>query len=110
MYPLSLQGIPIDDLLLTRESTDQLADLAGNAMSTTIVGTALLSALLLGRSHLVAFEQEKPAVLAPSRAAITGSPTKMKKQPGAPCSPAGGLVESHKPTEPVTLTPTRPKP
>lgn len=29
---LSLQGIPIELLLLTRESEDQLADLAGNAM------------------------------------------------------------------------------
>lgn len=29
---LSLQGIPIDLLLLTRETEDNLADLAGNAM------------------------------------------------------------------------------
>lgn len=29
---LALQGLPIDELLLTRENTDQLADLAGNAM------------------------------------------------------------------------------
>jgi hypothetical protein len=34
---LSMQGLPIDDLLLTRETEDQLADLAGNAMSTTVV-------------------------------------------------------------------------
>ncbi|KAL8287458.1 hypothetical protein RQP46_003316 [Phenoliferia psychrophenolica] len=42
---LSLQGIPIDVLLLTRETEDQLANLAGNAMSSTVVGAALLSAL-----------------------------------------------------------------
>lgn len=35
---LLLQGIPADDLLLTRESDKQLKDLAGNAMSTTVVG------------------------------------------------------------------------
>ena len=57
---LSLQGIPVDDLLLTRESTDQMADLAGNAMSSTIVGTCILAALLLGRDHLLAFEQPQP--------------------------------------------------
>ncbi|GAA6053725.1 hypothetical protein JCM3770_003185 [Rhodotorula araucariae] len=44
---LALQGLPIDELLLTRETTDQLADLAGNAMSSTVVGTAILSALLV---------------------------------------------------------------
>ncbi|GAA5939099.1 hypothetical protein JCM3775_003183 [Rhodotorula graminis] len=44
---LALQGLPIDELLLTRESTDQLADLAGNAMSSTVVGTAIISALLV---------------------------------------------------------------
>lgn len=29
---LALQGLPTEELLLTRESEDQLADLAGNAM------------------------------------------------------------------------------
>ncbi|KAH7343761.1 hypothetical protein B0J17DRAFT_713921 [Rhizoctonia solani] len=45
---LSLQGLPIEELLLTRESEDQLMDLAGNAMSTTVVGTATCVALILG--------------------------------------------------------------
>ena len=44
---LALQGIPIDDLLLTRESEDNLTSLSGNAMSTTVVGSALLAALLV---------------------------------------------------------------
>ncbi|KAH9824209.1 hypothetical protein DFH28DRAFT_1216462 [Melampsora americana] len=44
---LSLQGIPISGLLLTKESEDQLADLAGNAMSTTVVGSAMVAALIL---------------------------------------------------------------
>jgi len=49
---LLLQGIPADDLLLTRESDKQLKDLAGNAMSTTVVGACILSALVLGHQAL----------------------------------------------------------
>lgn len=56
---LALQGIPIDDLLLTRETEENLTSLSGNAMSTTVVGSALLAALLslpmgvLGRIGIV---------------------------------------------------------
>jgi hypothetical protein len=42
---LALQGIPVRDLLLTSENEDQLADLAGNAMTTTVVGASMLAAL-----------------------------------------------------------------
>src|SRR5579862_8061139 len=35
---LAMQGLPIERLLLTREHQRQLQDLAGNAMSTTVVG------------------------------------------------------------------------
>ncbi|KAJ8598901.1 hypothetical protein CTAYLR_010750 [Chrysophaeum taylorii] len=44
---LALQGIPIDDLILTRESEDNLTSLSGNAMSTTVVGSALAAAFLV---------------------------------------------------------------
>ncbi|KAI8849690.1 hypothetical protein BC829DRAFT_416581 [Chytridium lagenaria] len=44
---LSLQGIPVDELLLTRETEDQLADLAGNAMTSTVVGTCMMAAMTL---------------------------------------------------------------
>lgn len=44
---LGLQGIPVDELNFTRETQDQLADLAGNAMSSTVVGTAMVAALEL---------------------------------------------------------------
>ncbi|KAI0974015.1 hypothetical protein F4678DRAFT_394727 [Xylaria arbuscula] len=43
---LNLQGLPLRDLDLTRESQDELRDLAGNAMSTTVVGAALFSLLI----------------------------------------------------------------
>ncbi|KIY49972.1 hypothetical protein FISHEDRAFT_40207 [Fistulina hepatica ATCC 64428] len=49
---LSMQGLPVDKLLLTRETEDQLADLAGNAMSTTVVGTCILAALVSGKKLL----------------------------------------------------------
>ncbi|PPQ98930.1 hypothetical protein CVT24_003557 [Panaeolus cyanescens] len=49
---LSMQGLPVDKLLLTRESEDQLADLAGNAMSTTVVGACILAALVSGKKLL----------------------------------------------------------
>ncbi|CDO78139.1 hypothetical protein BN946_scf184710.g4 [Trametes cinnabarina] len=49
---LSMQGLPVDELLLTRETEDQLADLAGNAMSTTVVGACMLAALVVGKKLL----------------------------------------------------------
>ncbi|PWY93181.1 hypothetical protein BO94DRAFT_573354 [Aspergillus sclerotioniger CBS 115572] len=45
---LALQGLPLDRLLLTRESQRELQDLAGNAMSSTVVGAAVLAALITG--------------------------------------------------------------
>ncbi|KAH9951203.1 hypothetical protein B0H21DRAFT_888547 [Amylocystis lapponica] len=62
---LSMQGLPVDELLLTRETEDQLADLAGNAMSTTVVGACIMSALIIGRKLLkdgddkATYEQKK---------------------------------------------------
>jgi site-specific DNA-cytosine methylase len=50
---LKLQGIPSDDLLLTKESEGNLKDLAGNAMSTTVVGACMLSALINGHQFLL---------------------------------------------------------
>lgn len=49
---LSLQGLPVDELLLTRETEDQIADLAGNAMSTTVVGASIMAALIVGKRLL----------------------------------------------------------
>lgn len=45
---LALQGLPLERLLLTRERHRELQDLAGNAMSSTVVGAAVLSALTVG--------------------------------------------------------------
>lgn len=56
---LSMQGLPIDKLLLTRETEDQIADLAGNAMSTTVVGACILSALVVGKNLLKAGDDKE---------------------------------------------------
>ncbi|KAK6360599.1 hypothetical protein TWF730_006737 [Orbilia blumenaviensis] len=49
---LSLQGLPTDELLFTRETEANLKDLAGNAMSSTVVGTAMAAALVVGMNLL----------------------------------------------------------
>jgi hypothetical protein len=49
---LSLQGLPVDELLLTWETEDQLADLAGNAMSTAVIGASIMAALFIGKKLL----------------------------------------------------------
>ncbi|KAL3480708.1 hypothetical protein BJX99DRAFT_266140 [Aspergillus californicus] len=51
---LALQGLPLDRLQLTQESQRELQDLAGNAMSSTVVGAAILSALIVGHKVLKA--------------------------------------------------------
>ena len=59
---LSLQGIPVDDLLLTRENENQMSDLAGNAMTTSIAAGrgGMLTAMtpmtdtLAGKKHKTA--------------------------------------------------------
>ncbi|CEL01085.1 hypothetical protein ASPCAL00677 [Aspergillus calidoustus] len=49
---LGLQGLPLDRLLLTQETQRELQDLAGNAMSSPVVGAAILSALIVGHKVL----------------------------------------------------------
>lgn len=41
-----LQGLPMNTINLSRESHDQLKNLAGNAMTTTVVASAFLSAIM----------------------------------------------------------------
>ncbi|KAF2862269.1 hypothetical protein K470DRAFT_293732 [Piedraia hortae CBS 480.64] len=47
---LMLQGIPLDKISFTTETEREQQDLAGNAMSTTVVGCAILSALITGHA------------------------------------------------------------
>lgn len=50
---LILQGMPLSRLSLTRETQSHLQDLAGNAMSTPVIASAILSALIVARSIFV---------------------------------------------------------
>ncbi|KAJ4375110.1 hypothetical protein N0V83_002194 [Neocucurbitaria cava] len=45
---LVLQGMPLDKLLFARETQKDCQDLAGNAMSTTVIGASLISAIISG--------------------------------------------------------------
>ena len=55
---LSMQGLPVDQLLLTRETEKNLLDLAGNAMSSTVVGTAMIAALIVAKDILCSNQQD----------------------------------------------------
>ena len=63
---LMLQGIPVDKLQLTCETQRELQDLAGNAMSSTVVGAAILSALLVGHQALPKRKEIVSPVIPPS--------------------------------------------
>lgn len=49
---LSLQGLPIEEMLLSRETDKELVDLAGNAMSSTVVAAAVISGIIILASRL----------------------------------------------------------
>ncbi|KAK5166378.1 hypothetical protein LTR04_000638 [Oleoguttula sp. CCFEE 6159] len=49
---LVLQGIPIHKISLTVETDRQLQDLGGNAMSSTVVGCAIISSLIIAHGAL----------------------------------------------------------
>jgi site-specific DNA-cytosine methylase len=64
---LRLQGIQSDKLLLGRESQSELQDLAGNAMSSTVIGTSIISAIITGRktfrTHISPTEDDVTATI-----------------------------------------------
>jgi len=64
---LELQGIPTNVLRLTRESEDQLHNLAGNAMTTTVVASAMVGALLLSKPKGAVEDRKKRKVKADRR-------------------------------------------
>ncbi|ORY68764.1 uncharacterized protein BCR38DRAFT_406664 [Pseudomassariella vexata] len=43
---LALQGLPLERLDMSRQTQDQLKDLAGNAMTTTVVGATILASFI----------------------------------------------------------------
>ena len=49
---LTLQGLPLERVLFAQEKDSQLRDLAGNAMSSTVIGAAILAAIMVGKDAL----------------------------------------------------------
>ncbi|KAJ0301128.1 hypothetical protein COL516b_007901 [Colletotrichum fioriniae] len=75
---LAVQGIPIDRISLSVEGENQLKDLAGNAMTTTVAGAAILCALIAefrfktkaSNRHLQGLAQANPTQLLPSSVVV----------------------------------------
>jgi hypothetical protein len=55
------QGLPLDEILITRESQSDLQDLAGNAMSTTVIGAAMLAAICVGFTAFPTGKSQPPS-------------------------------------------------
>ncbi len=68
---LSLQGIPIHKISFTSETNNERQDLAGNAMTTTVVGSAIIAALLVGFGALGQKVDGDPASDLESKAAYS---------------------------------------
>ena len=95
MELLSLQGLPTDELKFTIETPKQLIDLAGNAMSATVVATVIAAAIKLctfgdyeekslftqgTKGRALASSQEKPPISAPSHATCDAIVQKWTKE------------------------------
>lgn len=91
---LSMQGLPVDKLLLTRESEDQLADLAGNAMSTTVVGSCILAALVVAKNLLKAGDDMQTYEMKEGKASQVKDVKAIPMIVDDPVE-SGDLIESH---------------
>ncbi|USW56199.1 Putative C-5 cytosine methyltransferase, Helicase superfamily 1/2, ATP-binding protein [Septoria linicola] len=49
---LKMQGLPLNKISFTTETSSQIQDLAGNAMSTPVVGCAIVAALMAGHTAI----------------------------------------------------------
>ncbi|KAL2874671.1 hypothetical protein SGCOL_010141 [Colletotrichum sp. CLE4] len=78
---LAVQGIPIDRISLSVEGENQLKDLAGNAMTTTVAGAAILCAIIAefkskrksGNQHWQGLAKPDPTLLLPNSVHSTSS-------------------------------------
>lgn len=71
---LALQGIPIDRVSISVEKEAQLKDLAGNAMTTTVAGAAILCAIACERKFVLEALESSSVYIAglPTAAPIAG--------------------------------------
>eukprot|EP00929_Paragymnodinium_shiwhaense_P031017 TRINITY_DN17471_c0_g2_i1.p1 TRINITY_DN17471_c0_g2~~TRINITY_DN17471_c0_g2_i1.p1 ORF type:complete len:2091 (-),score=518.39 TRINITY_DN17471_c0_g2_i1:228-6500(-) len=77
---LALQGIPIDDLILTRETEADLQSLSGNAMTTTVVGSGIVAALMLLGNKLQLEKRDVKVGSASSSSSSRAPPTKRQRK------------------------------
>nr|POE93396.1 putative atp-dependent helicase c17a2.12 [Quercus suber] len=71
---LVLQGLPLSKISFTTETAIQVQDMAGNAMSTTVVGSAILSALICGYSVIQPKQDSAPKPVAVTNTTIHERP------------------------------------
>ncbi len=76
---LILQGLPVDQIDISQLTDNQLQDLAGNAMSTTVVGSFMLAALTIFRDSLTPKDDRLPMNELPLRADMFGEHLLVKK-------------------------------
>ncbi|KAK0255105.1 hypothetical protein LTS09_009861 [Friedmanniomyces endolithicus] len=86
---LMLQGIPLNRISFTTETQAELLDFAGNAMTSTVVGSALLAALIVG--HELIDPQWSPPDALLSRV-VHGAPERATLAPIA--QPSADTVEA----------------
>ncbi|KAK1986173.1 hypothetical protein LZ30DRAFT_582567 [Colletotrichum cereale] len=70
---LAVQGIPIDRISISVEKEAQLKDLAGNAMTTTVAGAAILCAIIAERNFVVKARNHNIVVDGLSTADVSGT-------------------------------------
>lgn len=76
---LKLQGLPLDKISFTTETPAEVQDLAGNAMSTTVIASSILSALIAGHK-MVSHEAMRLEMNGPDRAPAQLMPSSKTKK------------------------------
>lgn len=67
---LKLQGLPLDKISFTTEQPREIQDLAGNAMSTTVIGPAILSALIAGHRAISRSQADDRRSATPTKSSL----------------------------------------
>ncbi|SMQ52082.1 unnamed protein product [Zymoseptoria tritici ST99CH_3D7] len=83
---LKLQGIPLSKISFTTETQAEIQDLAGNAMSSTVIGSSILASIIAGHGAL-GHEADKSTCnvepTPPVRRVLVGKATRGDSQPHA---------------------------
>lgn len=85
---LALQGLPLGTISFTTESERMIQDLAGNAMSTTVVGSAIISALISGYKALEPGSECVPEDVATTHSGIADAHELSEQELGVRVNPS----------------------